>query len=225
MRLTFSVAIACLAAVLVLPLAGCVTVVGGGSGVTGSGVIKDEERPVAGFSAVTLVGVGKVTLKQTGREALTVRAEDNLLTYLESRVAGSTLTLKVADGVTLRPTRPIEFIIEVKALGGLSLSGSGSIEAAGLDGKKLTVSVLGAGDVTLAGRVEDLGVTLSGAGSYRGDELPARRATVHSTGSGTAVVNVGEELNVNVLGVGSVEYLGSPHVTQTVTGVGRVRKR
>jgi hypothetical protein len=213
-----------LAAAVLLHLPGCTTVAVGPA-VTGSGVIKSEERPVAGFSAVTLVGIGKVTVKQTGREALAIRAEDNLLPHLESRVADGTVTLKVTDGVTLRPTRPIEFAIEVKELGGLSLSGTGSIEVADLDGKKLTVSVLGAGDVTLAGRAEELAVTLSGAGSYRGEEFPVRRATVHSTGSGTAVVNAGEELTVNLLGVGSVEYLGSPRVRETIMGVGRLRKR
>jgi hypothetical protein len=43
-------------------------------------------------------------------------------------------------------------------------------------------------------------------------------------GSGSAIVNVSEELGAKVSGIGSVEYIGDPTVNQDVSGVGAVRK-
>jgi hypothetical protein len=216
-------ALAGLAALVLVPLAGCVAIVN--TGVKGSGVVKTQSHAVADFSSIALHGVGKVTVKQTGREALSISAEDNLLPLLEVRVADGTLTLKVADGQSINPTKPIEFTVEVKDLDGLSLSGAGSIEASQVKGKRLAVSLSGAGDITASGDVEELEVTISGAGSFKGAELAARRVTARSSGVGSAVVNASDELDASVSGVGSVEYVGAPKVQKSVTGVGTVKKR
>jgi hypothetical protein len=208
----------------VLPLAGCVTVVRGPV-VTGSGTVKSETRPAADFSRIALSGVGHLTVKQTDRESLTVTAEDNILPHLESKVEDGTLTLKVADNVNLSPSKPITYTVEVKSLEGLSLSGAGTAEATGLDGKQLTVTVSGTGNVTLAGKAEELTVTLSGAGTFKGEGFAVKRAAVRSSGVGHAVVNASEELTASVSGVGNIEYLGDPKVKSSVSGVGKVRKR
>jgi hypothetical protein len=39
------------------------------------------------------------------------------------------------------------------------------------------------------------------------------------------VINVSEQLDAAVSGVGSVEYIGSPQVRESVRGVGMVKKR
>ena len=40
-----------------------------------------------------------------------------------------------------------------------------------------------------------------------------------------AVVKVSRELNADISGIGSVEYIGSPQVTQEVSGVGSIKQR
>jgi hypothetical protein len=211
------------AALVLLPLTGCGAL--GGPRVRGSGVVKTEQRDVANFSSVALSGVGHVVVKQTGRESLSVRAEDNLLRLLETSVAGGTLSLGTAPGANIQPTKPIEYVIEVKSLAGLSLTGAGDMEASGVDGDRLTVSIAGAGNITVSGKARVLELSISGAGKYQGEQFQMQKATVKSSGAGNAIVNAGAELDVNVSGVGSVEYLGSPQVRQTITGVGTVKKR
>jgi hypothetical protein len=211
------------AALLLLPLTGCGAL--GGARVRGSGVLKSEQREVADFSSIALTGTGHVIVKQTGRESLSVRAEDNLLRLLETKVAGGTLSLGTAPGANLQPTKPIEYVIEVKSLAGLSLAGAGDLEASGVDGDRLTVSISGAGNVTVSGKARALELSIAGAGKYQGEQFQTQKATVRSGGAGSAVVNASEELDVTVSGVGSVEYLGSPKVRQTITGVGSVKKR
>lgn len=209
---------------VLLPLSGC-GLVTSMSGVRGSGQVVTESRDVSGIRTVAFDGVGDVKVRQTGQERLQVRAEDNLVPLLTSRVENGVLHLGTAPGVSLRPTQPMEFVLEVKTLEGIKLGGAGTMEATGLDTPRLSVTLSGAGRVKVAGKGDDLIVTLSGAGAYEGADFATRRATVRSSGVGSAVVNAREELDVTLSGVGSVEYLGSPKVKKSVTGVGTVKAR
>jgi hypothetical protein len=205
-------------------LAGCLPIMGRG-GLKGSGVLKAESRRVAGFSSICLESVGKITVRQTGKESLTVSAEDNILPLLESRVADRTLILGVVRGNGIRPTKPIEYTVEVKSLEGIRLQGAGNIDAKGIQGRTLSVSLSGAGNVTITGSADALDLSLSGAGNYHGEGFKTSKATIHSSGVGTAIVNASEELDATLSGVGAVEYIGSPHVRTSISGIGTVKQR
>jgi hypothetical protein len=203
----------------------CCSLKSGGTGVKGSGVAKSESRPVAGFSSISLESMGKITVRQTGKESLTITAEDNILPLLESRVANGTLYLHTANNANISPTKPIEYVLEVKTLEALNLSGAGSVDAKDIQGKRLAISLSGAGEVTVAGSADALELTLSGAGSFAGDDFKTKQATVRSSGVGKAVVNVSDQLDANVSGVGAIEYIGSPQVRESISGIGTVKKR
>ena len=221
-------AAALLAALASLAIPGCygnIQMAGNGPLVKGSGVLKTEERPVADFTAVSLTGIGRVVVKQTGREALTVTADDNLLEHIETAVVDGTLRLGVRDGVSIQTTKALEFVIEAKALDAVKASGVGTVELEDIDAKKLTITLSGTGNVSASGRAEELAVTVSGVGGFRGEGLRARKAVVRNSGVGNSVVNASDELDATVSGVGSVDYVGSPSVRQSVSGVGRVKQR
>lgn len=213
-------AMAFLCPLTLLALSAC-----GFRGVRGSGAVKDETRPVSAFSSISLNGVGHVIVTQTGKESLTIRAEDNLLPLLESRVEGSVLHLGTTGKPTISPTKSIEYIIEVKSLDEISFFGAANVEVKNIDGKKLVISSHGAGSAKAMGKVDSLEVNLSGAGNFDGEGLQAKEAKVSSQGVGSAVVRVSDQLDASVAGVGSVEYLGSPQVHQSISGLGSVKKR
>ena len=214
--------ILCIAALSVL--SGC-SFKSSGTEVKGSGIVKTETREVAGFTSISFQSMGKVTVQQTGRESVTIRAEDNILPLLETRVSDHTLHLGILKDADIAPTQPIEFAVEVKNLESLDLSGAGNIDAKGIQGKQLSVSVSGVGNVTVAGSADALNLQVSGVGNYQGEDFKTRRGTVRNSGVGHAVVNVSDQLEANVSGVGSVEYVGSPQVQESVSGVGRVKRR
>jgi Putative auto-transporter adhesin, head GIN domain len=197
----------------------------GGSGIRGSGPVKTQSRPIAEFSSISFKSEGRVTVQQTGKESLTISAEENLLPLLESRVTDRMLYLGTVNNTDIDPTKPIEFVVEVKNLEGLNMTGVGSIEAKGVQGKRLVVSLTGVGDMTIAGSADVLDLTLSGVGSYRGEAFKTKQAIVRSSGVGSVVVNVSEQLDASVSGVGSVEYVGSPQVQKSGRGVGTVKQR
>lgn len=195
------------------------------NGVRGSGIAKTESRKVAGFSSISFKSVGKVTVQQTGKESLTITADDNILPLLESRVTDNTLYLTIAKDGRMNPTKPIEFVVQVKSLESLNTDGVGSIEAQGIQGKRLAVAMDGVGEVTIAGSSDSLDLSLAGVGSFQGEAFQTKQATVRNSGVGSAVVNVSEQLDANLSGVGSIEYVGSPQVRRSGRGLGTVKKR
>lgn len=210
-----------LMAVLLALFTGCVFSLG----VRGSGNIKTESRPVSGFSSIAFKSVGKVTVQQTGKESLTITADDNLLPLLESRVSDKILYLTLAKEGNMLPTRPIEFVVEVKSLESLKTDGVGRIEAKGIQGKRLAVAMEGVGEVTIAGSADAIDLSLSGVGSFQGEEFKTNQAIVRNSGVGSAVVNVSEQLEADISGVGAIEYVGSPQVRKSGKGLGQVKQR
>lgn len=220
------------------------TQIGSGNMVTGSGNAKTESRPVTGLSAVTLEGIGHLTISQTGTESLTITADDNLLPYLTSDVSGGRLTLGVKSGTSITTKTPVDYKLTVKDLAALdvtgsgdatmdrlnspslevTVSGSGSVKMAQLSGSSVRATCTGSGGITLSGQTQRVDVRVSGSGAYSGGDLASSAATVQVTGSGDATVNARDTLDATVLGSGSVRYMGNPTVTQQVTGSGSVRK-
>jgi hypothetical protein len=210
--------------VALLLVTGCVINLGS-SGVQGSGIVKTESRSVTGFSSIDFKSEGKVMVQQTGRESLTINAENNLLPLLETRVADHILHLGTVNNVDINPTKPIEFILEVKSLESFNMTGVGSIEAKGIQGKQLMIALTGVGNMTIEGSADSLDLRLDGIGSYRGDRFKTKQATVRSDGVGSAVLNVSDQLDASVSGVGSVEYIGSPKVQKSGRGLGNIKQR
>lgn len=70
-----------------------------------------------------------------------------------------------------------------------------------------------------------LDLSLSGVGSFQGEQLKTKQAKIHHDGLGSAVINVSEQLDATLTGVGSVEYIGSPQVRESMQGVGKIKKR
>lgn len=107
----------------------------------------------------------------------------------------------------------------------LSASGAAAVRISALDAKELTVSGSGAIKIDIAGRVVDQRIRMSGAGDYRAAKLDSETAKVAVSGAGRVAISAAKTLDIEVSGAGVVEYLGNPKVMQSVSGVGRVKRR
>jgi hypothetical protein len=210
----------------------------------GSGHVSLEDRPVSGFHRVTLTGVGQAFITQGEAESLTVEAGERLIPYIRAQVRDGTLTLGLEGEAQTRHVRPseINYVVTVKTLTTLWLSGIGDIYVAALDTERLEIRLGGAGDVRigsldakelvvwldgvgnveLAGQVAKQRVAIGGSGTYRAGTLRSRAASLEIDGSGDATLWTEETLHVRIPGGGSVKYYGAPEVIQTITGVGKL---
>jgi hypothetical protein len=203
---------------VLLAVAGC-------SVVNGSGQVKTESRRVSGFTKIDLAGSGEVTIDQGPAESLTIEADDNVLPALTSEVSGSTLKLGTKPRTTVRTRSPIRYRVTVKDLTGVSLSGSGSVTAKGMQLSALRADISGSGTINISGSAEKQDIQLSGSGRYEAGELTSQDVTAEISGSGEVVVSVSRALKVDISGSGRVTYSGDPTVDQDISGSGKLIKK
>jgi Putative auto-transporter adhesin, head GIN domain len=187
--------------------------------------VRSEARDVSSFDEVELRGVGNLSIEQADSESLTVEAEEDVLPKIRTEVENSRLIIGPEPDTTINTTKPINYRLTVKDLNALEVSGSGDVEAEGIDTDELAVTISGAGDVEIRGSADSQEVNLSGSGDYKAEDLESKEAKIDVSGSGSATVNVSDELDAEVSGSGSVEYVGDPTTNQDVSGAGEVRKQ
>lgn len=115
-----------------------------GVGVEGSGVPATESRDVAPFAAVDLAGGNNVTIHVGGEQSVVVSADDNLLDHVTTTVEGGKLVIGTTPG-SMATKAPMSVDVTVPTLRALTLSGSGTVVADGIDAKRLTVALPGSG--------------------------------------------------------------------------------
>jgi hypothetical protein len=186
--------------------------------------LTEESRNVSGFEEVELRGVGNLSIEQTGSESLSVEAEEDVISKLETEVVNNRLIIGLKPNTTIRTTEPINYELTVEDLHALEVSGSANVEAQGIRTDRLAVTIGGAGSVKIGGEADEQEVSISGSGDYRAEDLESKEVKIAVMGAGSTIVNASEELDARISGVGSVEYTGDPTVRRDVSGVGRVSK-
>jgi hypothetical protein len=218
-----------------------------GGAVAGSGVVKTETRQVAEFQSISVDYPADITIRQGDSESITIEAEDNLLPQLATDVRDGTLYLENTEKNwqdRVNPTKTVMVTITVVELNKVQFPTAGKLLIEGLQTDSLTVSVSGAGDVTLTdleagdlgfnlsgagninadGACESLQLSISGLGNFNGGDLESQDAEVHISGAGSATVWAQQALDASISGAGSIDYYGKPKVSEHISGVGSVRK-
>jgi len=197
---------------------------GGHEGPNATGVAVTESRDVSGFTQIKLSGFGTLNITQTGAESLTISADESALPYLTSEVIDGTLVLGAKSRLSFKlAARPV-YTVTVKNLEGIQLTGAGTINATDISASSFSVSISGAGDLTITGGAHSQTVKISGAGNYHAKDFATTETEVKISGAGNARVSASQALNAAISGAGIVTYYGSPQVTQRTTGIGSVKQ-
>ena len=195
-----------------------------GVGVEGSGVPASETRDVAAFAAVDLAGSNNVTIHVGGEQAVVVSADDNLVDHVTTRVEGGKLLIGTTSG-SFTTKAPMSVDVTIPALHAVTLSGSGTLVADGIDAKRMTVALPGSGILRASGTAATLAVDHSGSGDAQLEDLVASDVRAVLGGSGRIVVTATKSLDATVTGSGAIFYSGDPsQVTTSVTGSGVVMR-
>lgn len=194
--------------------------------VTGSGTSATQSRDIAQVRSVGLSVPGTLDIVQGDRESLSVTGDDNVLPLVETAVEQGALRIRFRESrsLSVTPKVPLRFTLQVRALEGIAIAGSGDVRAERLDVPKLHVSVSGSGNALLGGKVQSLDVDVAGSGNVKASKLEASRATVSIAGSGDARLWVREAISASIAGSGNVDYFGDPKASTSIAGSGRVRR-
>lgn len=196
------------------------------TGVRGSGVAKEEARPVGPYHAVEVSGAlrVKIAVQPGAVPAVVLRGDDNLLAHVKTVVTSETLSIS-AEG-NLSPKQPLVATLTTDRLDRLGASGAVRLAATGLHGPDLTARVSGAAAVVLQGEVTATTLEVSGAAEIDAQRLKARSVRVDLSGVGDVQVQAVDSLHAAISGAGRVAYVGKPaKVTQSISGVGVLKQK
>jgi hypothetical protein len=194
-------------------------------GLRGSGNLITETRDVSDFDEIVVLGSGKVIVDVTGTESLEIEAEDNIMEFLTTEVIDGRLELGFESGQLLSPRRDITYTITASQLNGVTIRGSGDIDASNIDTDTFAAQISGSGDVDPVGTSDHLEVTISGSGRFDGTDLESVTGEVKVSGSGNVVVNVTDDLDVSISGSGDVKYIGNPSLNSNISGSGDISSK
>ncbi len=192
-------------------------------GVRGNGKLQTVERKVPEFNRVEVSGVFYVKIILGNRNAVKIRAESNLLKYIETEVYHN--TLEISSSRHLAPRKKLLIIVETKELKELESSGVNKIVVVNLNSRSLDVDCSGASEIKLKGKVEKLFADVSGASSLNACKLKADYVDVSVSGASSAYVYARKYLSADASGVSTIKYRGNPKKIETdVSGVSSIAK-
>lgn len=192
-----------------------------------SAVVVKEPRNVAAFNSVSLAtGFGSVIVTVGSSPSLVLEGDAETLSDIKSEVRHGTLVIELTDAAKDRQRgsrRPISAYVTVPNLKAVSLSGSGRVQLAGLNGGETAIKLSGSGVIEATGRLDKLSVKISGSGKADMPSLEVGDASIDISGSGDAIVRPSGSLAVDISGSARVHYVGTPaRISTSISGRGMV---
>jgi hypothetical protein len=179
---------------------------GTGTASPGSRLVDSEKRTLgASVAEVDVSGPINLTLRQGTAASLEVRGEQRLLANVDTTVEGNTLHIG-PRGILLRHRQPIEVILVLPTLEGLTIGGSGENSVSGFSGDRIEVNVTGSAALRFHGRYREIEAGLHGSGELEFTAGSAEKVSADLKGSGhMTLVGAARELHADVAGSGEMD--------------------
>jgi imidazole glycerol phosphate synthase subunit HisF len=194
-----------------------------GRGIAGSGNRKTEKRDLKPFKAIDTQGAYEIIVTCQKPASFEIEADDNILPLIKTDVRDGVLS--VTSDERYNAGKAVVLRITLPELTAVTSRGAGEVTIADANGDSLKIESMGAASVKAEGKVKAATISSTGAGDIDAAKLQAATAKVSVTGAASVNVFASEQLDVNVTGVGSVNYSGNPKiVNKSVGGFGSVNK-
>lgn len=210
--------------------------------VVGSGKVTSSVVDVTGVTSVVFTTPGYLTVTQGDAASLTIQAEDNILPLITTEVVDGVLTIGIKDNTPMKTNSLIQYSLTVTDLASIENEGAGMVTVngvvfkdfsfktsnngkakfVGIEAANLNIETSGGGEIIVSGTAENLTLVNSGAATFDGSALEAKNATLTLSGTADSTVNATGKLDVTLSGSGNLSYVGTPTLTQNVTGTGTI---
>jgi hypothetical protein len=186
----------------------------------GSGTVNEYEIGVDDFENVSLLGPINLRIKQASEFSVFVDAEPEIFSELSYEVKNGTLEIGFKENVTCFETDygvwvnvTVPDIKTVYSSGVSDIISDGDIALA-----QLEFIISGTANIMLTGEVSEHTIRSSGIVKAKNFGLLTNNTTINVSGSGDIEVSCANELDIDVDGLATVAYKGSPTITQKVKG-------
>lgn len=215
---------------------------GQGNCLEGRGPTIDKELELKEFDQMILNMKATVIVSQTNEPFITINAQRQLHSYINTKVLNQKLILEADTAIC--PSKAITIKIGTQQFNKIknnssgiiksdntfnqekikfNLNGSGTIRFRTRATKIMSV-VNGSGEIKLSGRVDNHVIRTEGSGNIHAFYLTAGKAKVNAYGSGNSNLYVLDKLKVKINGSSTVNYKGDPKVEPIISGSGKVQE-
>lgn len=195
--------------------------------IKGNGQVKKEDRSVSAFTSLASEGSMNVQITYGSSENITIEADENLLPYIETSVAGNKLTIKTKKNVNIKSAKTMTVYVSMKEINSLQLSGSGDIKGSGAftGNGKTDISLSGSGNLTLEfSKFKDLGLSVSGSGNMtlKGDAANSIDAKINGSGNIDCMNVSSKDVDAKLSGSGNIKVYANNSIDAKISGSGNV---
>ncbi|MBC9933882.1 DUF2807 domain-containing protein [Chitinophaga qingshengii] len=162
--------------------------------IAGSGHVVAETRSTSPFSEVEIAGPFEVHLIQDSTAAVEIKAEDNVISAIETSTADNTLFIRVRNHVKLWRHLPIQVYVHSRNYQRINFAGSGTLDNKDtLQSNKFAYQIDGSADARLALTVQELHTRINGSGSL---DMKGKAVSLNSDINGSGQISA-LELDTN----------------------------
>ena len=213
-----------------------------GWGIKGEGESITQTKSIGNFSEIDCEVDAEIIYTQSNDTYIEITAQQNILSVLDMRIEGNTLTIEFKREVwnykrikiilhsptlnAIEIDRSGELIVQNKLSGedlDIDMSGSGKITIPNIQLNYLKSKISGSGSIKISeGAINNQSISISGSGYYSSEKAISQTCDVNISGSGEAILNAQNKLIVSISGSGKVKYRGKPLVTKDISGSGQL---
>jgi hypothetical protein len=217
--------------------------------IVGSGVSKEESRPVDAFHVLDVGSTLQVNVSVTSgaKPSLKITGDDNLVPLIESVVSDGTLILRLKDNSNISPKLPLLAEVVVSELDGVKASGAArvnvkggakverftagasgaaQVSVEGVEASQCVAGAEGASQVVLSGSTASLKLDASGASRVKAEGLKVEDAHVSISGASSVELRTSKSVDGDISGASQLDLYGSPtKQTISITGASQVTEK
>lgn len=214
--------------------------------IKGNGRITTENRSLSDYDKIGVAGSFDVILLKGKEGAISIKADENLMEYIETEVKNGHLKIQPKKGYQLRSTKTIVITVPFEMVEAISMAGSGNVRSKdvldatdlnlnlvgsgeldlSVSTKNLTSKIAGSGNIKLSGNVDEFNCEVAGSGNMDGSNLKASASHINIAGSGNVKVHAVSEIHAKIVGSGDVIYTGNPTIEKVKSiGSGSIKRK
>lgn len=193
----------------------------------GNGKAVSVTRPLSSFQAIEIKNQAlNITLKQGESEEITLKTDENLIDLIETEVKNNKLFIKVKEGYCFKKKNNMPKLeISFKDLHAIDLDGLASLKGEDLELDSLTLDTDGLGKIDFTGSANYFKIDVDGISKIDTRNFVVKHVVVHADGIGKTTVHATESLEVDLDGIGQVQYRGNPKISSIHNdGISKVKQ-
>tara|TARA_R110002073_G_scaffold312586_1_gene484086 strand:- start:11111 stop:11818 length:708 start_codon:yes stop_codon:yes gene_type:complete len=200
--------------------------------------VSEQNREVKSFKHIYVSGPINVFLRQSDKESIRIRADNNVHDKVITEVIGD--TLKIYDRIRIQRERVLDVYVDFVYLKSLHASGASTLTGQGvlnitelkvktsaaaevkllIEGRSLDLLMTQAANVQLAGKLDSLQFSIRGLGDLMAYNLTSKhcKAVLQTApqSPGIARINVTQTLDVQIKGPRLIKYKGNPKIINKI---------